>query len=71
MNTRNTIIEHRITEAMQKQEARTPNVQELGGGYYFTCHWLSCGQTLNKYWEYCPKCGQRIDWTDAKRGGFI
>lgn len=71
MNTRNTIIEHRIIEAMNKQEPKPPNVRELGGGYYFSCIYLSCGKTLDKYWDYCPYCGQRIDWTDAKKGGYL
>lgn len=39
-----------------------PIVHELGGGIYYTCHWLACGETITKWFNYCPKCGQKIDW---------
>lgn len=52
-------------EAEMKATPKTPNEHELGGGIYYTCYWLACGETLNKWMNYCPKCGQRIDWEGA------
>lgn len=60
---KNTVIEDRIVEAMAKQEPHTPRRIELGGGYYYKCHWLSCDETINKFMNYCPKCGFKIDWS--------
>lgn len=60
---RNIRTEERILEALQKQEPLPPIVHELGGGIYYACHWLKCGETLNRFMEYCPKCGQKIDWS--------
>ena len=60
----NVKIEERILEALRQQEPLPPIKHELGGGYYYTCHWLKCGETVNRFMEYCSKCGQRIDWSD-------
>jgi hypothetical protein len=59
---RNELTEKRIVEALQKQEPLPPDKHELGGGYYYTCYWLACGETVNRFMDYCPKCGQRILW---------
>lgn len=59
---KNELTEKRIVEALQKQEPLSPITVSLGGGYYYRCHWLSCGETVNKYMDYCPKCGQKIEW---------
>lgn len=58
----NRITEDRILEALRKQEPLSPIEHELGGSRYFTCHWLECGETVTKYMDFCPKCGQRILW---------
>jgi len=42
-----------------------PVKNELGGGVYFTCHWVNCGENLKRWYNYCPKCGQKIDWEGA------
>lgn len=60
----NTKIEERILEAMAKQEPKVPTKVALGGGYYYTCYWLNCGESVNKFMNYCPKCGQAIDWSE-------
>lgn len=56
--------EERIIEAMLKQEPKKPQKWELGGGMYYKCHWMSCGETLHKWMNYCPRCGNKIDWSD-------
>jgi len=61
----NELTEKRIVEALTKQEPMRPVVHELGGGVYFTCHWVSCGETLYRWMNYCPMCGNRIDWNDS------
>lgn len=60
---RNKAMEERILEALQKQEPLPPIEHELGGSPYYTCHWLNCSETVNRFMDYCPKCGQRIDWS--------
>ena len=55
-------IENRIIDAMAKQEPKIPQIYELGGGYFFRCHWMSCNADINRFMNYCPICGQRIDW---------
>lgn len=34
--------------------------EELGGGYYYRCPWLSCDKVLRSDWLYCPYCGTRV-----------
>ena len=59
---KNQVTEERIVDALQKQEAMPPTRHELGGGIYYTCHWIACRETVNKFMNYCPKCGQKIEW---------
>ena len=54
--------EETIVNALRKQEPMEPKKHELGGDYYYKCHWLSCGEDINKFMNYCPKCGQKIKW---------
>lgn len=51
-----------VAEAICKAEPKAPRVHELGGGIYYTCFWLACNETLYKWHNYCPKCGQKLDW---------
>lgn len=51
-------------EIIAKATARPPIVHELGGDNYYTCYWISCGESLKKWWRYCPICGTEIDWGD-------
>ena len=64
---KNQVTEERIIDALQKQEAMPPIRHELGGGIYYTCHWLSCSATVNKWQNYCEQCGQKILWGGGKR----
>lgn len=63
-----------VKEALEKQTAKKPNLE--GDGYddsgniiYDT--WI-CPGCEERYevdyddFDYCPKCGQRIDWSDIK-----
>ena len=45
-----------------KETPKPPIVREIGGDYYYTCFWLACGEDLKKWYNYCPKCGQKILW---------
>lgn len=60
----NELTEKRIVEALTKQIPMKPITHELGGGVYFTCHWVACGETLYRWMNYCPLCGSRILWDD-------
>ena len=60
---KNEITEARILDALRQQEPLPPVRHELGGGFYYQCHWIACGETVNKFMDYCPRCGQRIDWS--------
>lgn len=64
---KNESMEAKIREALQRQEALPPVIHELGGGYYYTCHWLACNRDVNKWMDFCPGCGQRIDWEGVER----
>lgn len=48
--------------AIQNAVPQTPRRHELGGGYYYTCHWLKCNNTVTRWQNYCDQCGQKIDW---------
>lgn len=63
---KNAKIEERIIKAMARQEPKKPDMSELGGGYYYSCFWATCNTTLEKWMNYCPVCGQRIDWGEDK-----
>jgi hypothetical protein len=63
---KNELIEKRIVDALQKQEPLPPDKHELGGGYYYTCYWLSCRNTVTRYQNYCDQCGQKIDWGEKQ-----
>lgn len=64
----NQTIESRIVDAMKKQEKLPPRRFELGGGLYFKCYWMKCNEDLKMYYNYCPKCGQAIDWERGEDG---
>lgn len=55
--------EERI-QAIYNAVPQKPHRNELGGGIYFTCHWLRCNATVTRWNNYCPVCGQKIDWRD-------
>ena len=56
----------KILAAIEKTTPKPPRVHELGGDYYYTCYWLTCGESLKKYFNYCPACGQRIFWEGGR-----
>ena len=60
----NKVIEQRIVDALEKQEHLYPRAHELGGGIYYTCYWLACNETVYRWMNYCPKCGQKLLWND-------
>lgn len=34
--------------------------EELGGGYYYRCPWITCNVIVKSEDRYCRACGQRI-----------
>lgn len=50
--------------AIQNAIPQKPIRVELGGGYYYKCHWIKCNEQLRRWWEYCPNCGNKIDWSE-------
>ena len=53
-----------IQAAMLNSVPQKPLKVELGGGIYYKCKWLSCGETLHRWDRYCPGCGNKLDWSD-------
>lgn len=62
------IVCNMATEALQKQEPKTPIYQGDGyvDGYPIVNVWHcpSCDRQyeISERYKYCPRCGQRIDW---------
>lgn len=53
-----------IEQAMINAVPQKPQKIELGGGIYYRCHWMTCGETLHRWDRYCPACGNKILWDD-------
>ena len=53
--------------ALQNAKPKPPRVYELGGDYYYRCYWIACDELITKWHNYCPKCGQKIDWEGVDR----
>lgn len=51
-----------IEKAIENYIGKEPVKTELGGDYYFKCHWISCGTDLKPWYNYCPECGTKIKW---------
>lgn len=34
--------------------------EELGGGYYYRCPWLTCNKIVRSEYDYCPYCGTKL-----------
>lgn len=56
----------RAIEALEKQVPK--KLSYLGkNGIYDDYDCSACGQMLrNKNFRFCPKCGQRLDWSDKE-----
>lgn len=44
-------------------------LDEIGVDYIYRCGYVKCEKTIHRYFDYCPYCGTKIDWsdTDAKK----
>ena len=51
-------------KALENAKPRPPRKMELGGDYYFKCYWMDCDTDIKGWYDYCPKCGQKIDWRE-------
>ena len=55
---------------MRNDDAKPPIKHELGGGYYYTCYWMTCNEELKRWYKWCPSCGQKIDWSEERDSYF-
>ena len=53
-----------IEELKVRDKGLKPIKMELGGDFYYKCHWLTCDSSLKRYMNYCYNCGQKILWDD-------
>lgn len=62
-----------IIDGLEKQIAKKPKAVKLekgvsiGSTYWgkgTTLHKCICGQHLTRIYQYCLKCGQKLDWRD-------
>lgn len=60
----NDLTRDELQLAMLNAVPQKPVKVELGGGIYYKCKWLSCGETLHRWDRYCPGCGQKILWDE-------
>ena len=59
-----------IEEALKRNEPMKVDLKKMYAlpysGTYYECP--KCGKTaLGRYHNYCPYCGQRIDWSDDEK----
>lgn len=59
----NELTEEEKNVALTNAVGKPPRIYELGGDYYYRCYWISCDELLSKWYNYCPRCGQKIDWS--------
>lgn len=59
---KNEKMERKLTELLTRDNAMEPQRIELGGGIYYRCPWMMCNEDVNRFMNFCPGCGQRLDW---------
>jgi len=57
------MTEQEKIRAIENAIPRKPIKHELGGGYYYTCPWMKCNNTVHPWNRYCSQCGQRLWWS--------
>lgn len=58
--------------ALENAKPKPPREIELGGGIYYKCFWEACGEDLKRWFQYCPACGQKIEWgEDGRTDDFV
>ena len=57
------MTEQEKIRAIENAIPRKPIKHELGGGYYYTCPWIMCNNTVHPWNRYCSQCGQRLRWS--------
>ena len=57
------ILEKQIPKKYSVTEYETFNGGRLGVGYVIICS--ICKKTVHEF-EFCPHCGQKIDWADKE-----
>lgn len=55
-------------DAINNAIPQKPIIHELGGDYYYKCHWIKCDNTVKRWQNYCDQCGQKIDWEGIEDG---
>lgn len=51
-----------IEELKVRDKALEVQKVEVGIDYYYRCHWLTCNAEVRSYMNFCPICGQRLDF---------
>lgn len=59
-------MEDRILEALEKQIPKKPKVSHLGFDICPMCKSHEVRSTYGSRQDYCPYCGQRIDWSEVE-----
>lgn len=70
-----TVDKNKVFDALSKATAKKPNntVRAFGESVVLTCpvceKWLGIEgiDMASPMYNYCPKCGQKIDWTDISK----
>lgn len=53
-----------VREAVEKLKAKKPKKDCV---YHHPTRWCEkCNRVVMSGWEYCPDCGQRIDWSEEE-----
>ena len=58
-----------IKSALEKQIPKKPKIyNNIYPKDLYECPLCECGLRANASWKdnYCPKCGQKIDWSDTE-----
>lgn len=40
-------------------------IEEIGVDFIYRCGYLNCHKTIHRYFNYCPYCGTKVDWSDS------
>ena len=51
-----------IEEMKIKYTPKNVVTEELGGGYFYRCPWISCNTIVKSEDNYCRNCGQKLSF---------
>jgi len=56
-----------IEELKLRDTPKEAEKYELGGDYYYKCHWVGCNARVHSTDNFCYKCGQRLFFKGEKK----